>query len=149
VILTFAMPHIACSHAVKIGTGDRYANCADLGELSLQSYSRADAEQRMRLRVLELGGDTLLIGEQGRAGRLSASPAEIVERRTELLTGVDEEPPAAVLTAEQQAAALDAAVATAAQRRAAPTTPASADASPSELWFYGAALRCNPADQPQ
>ncbi len=61
-ILTFALLHVACSHAVNIGADDRYANCADLGELALQSHSRADAEQRMRLRVLELGGDTLLIG---------------------------------------------------------------------------------------
>jgi hypothetical protein len=141
-ILTFALLHVACSHAVNIGADDRYANCADLGELALQSHSRADAEQRMRLRVLELGGDTLLIGERGRAGRLSASPAEIVERRNELLTGLDEDQPIVVLTAEQQEAALDAAVANAAQLRAAPMTSTSTDSS-AELWFYGAALRCN------
>jgi hypothetical protein len=33
-------------------------------------------------RVLELGGDTLLFGVRGRAGRLSDSPDEITERRS-------------------------------------------------------------------
>jgi hypothetical protein len=94
----------------------------DLGDLSLSAYSRSDAEVRMKTRVLELGGDTLLFGERGRSGRLNNVPEEIVERRNELL----------------------AIAATAAPRR--PVAASGTDPSvggPGELWYYGAALRCN------
>jgi hypothetical protein len=116
-----AVLHIACSPTPELAA-DPYAHCEDLGDLALQSYSRADAELRMKAQVLELGGDLLLFGERGRSGRTIVVPAEIVERRTELVTGVESTggpPPSDGVTPDQI------------------TTP------PGELWYYGAALRCN------
>jgi hypothetical protein len=144
--------HIACSATRQVAASDPYANCADLGELSLLSSSQADAEQRMRARVLELGGDTLLIGVRGRAGRLSDSPLEIVERRGRLLTPtpvIDAGQAPVVLTAREaeEPDALETAEANAARRRSAAMAAANMKDAPGELWFYGAALRCRPAER--
>jgi hypothetical protein len=121
-----AVLHIACSATLNL-TEDPYANCTDLGDLSLLSRGRLDAETRMMERVRELGGDTLLFGERGRSGRLSDVPREIVERRNELLA-------VAEVDAGQQ-----------------PTLEELVDpsqaSSGAELWYYGAALRCNPTDE--
>jgi hypothetical protein len=145
-VIPLALMHIACSATRELGADDPYANCADLGDLSLLSYSQADAERRMRARVLELGGDTLLFGVRGRAGRLSDSPDEIVERRSRLLAAVDDagEPPL-VMTAEeaQEPDALETAEANAARRRTAAIAAENMKDTPGELWFYGAALRCS------
>ena len=94
-VMSLAVIHIACSATSAVTAGDRYANCTDLGDLSLLSTSRDDAERQMRVRVLELGGDTLLFGVRGRTGRLIDSPEEIVERRSRLMA------PAANSAAEQ------------------------------------------------
>jgi hypothetical protein len=113
--------HVACTRTLVFGA-DPYADCTDLGDLVLSASSRGDAEGRMKAQVLELGGDLLLFGERGRSGRTIVVPAEIVERRTELVTGVESTggpPPSDGVTPDQI------------------TTP------PGELWYYGAALRCN------
>jgi hypothetical protein len=136
----------ACSAAPELAAGDRYANCADLGELSVLSLNRTDAERRMRARVLELGGDRLLFGERGRSRQLDRAPDEVVERRNHLLTAgaADTEQPL-VLTIEQAEApdALETAETNAARRRSAATAAERLADAPGELWFYGAALRCN------
>ena len=77
----------------------------------------------MRLHVLELGGDTLLFGERGRSGRVRYVPEEIVERRNQLLA------PAEAADGQQPIAE---------------TSTDAIQASPGDLWYYGAALRCNP-----
>jgi hypothetical protein len=146
-ILPLAVIHCACSATREVAAGDPYANCADLGDLSLLSQTQADAEQRMRTRVLELGGDTLLFGVRGRTGRLANSPAEISERRSRLLTAAtvtDAGQPAIVMTAEQaeEPDALEIAEANAARRRSAAITAETIKPPSGELWFYGAALRC-------
>src|SRR5688500_440583 len=84
-LVPLAVIHIACSATREFAADDPYANCVDLGSLSVQSFSRADAERAMLARVLELGGDTLLFGERGRSQRLSDAPDEIVARRNQRL----------------------------------------------------------------
>jgi hypothetical protein len=121
-VVLLAVLHIACSQALEFAAEDPYTHCVDLGDLALLSYNRADAETRMKAQVLELGGDTLLFGERGRSGRTTVVPSEIVERRTELVTGVESipsRPPSDGVTPDQV------------------KTPAG------ELRYYGAALRCN------
>jgi hypothetical protein len=120
-IAMLAFLHIACSQTLEFAEGP-YAHCVDLGDLALLSYDRVDAETRMKAQVLELGGDTLLFGERGHSGRTTVAPQEIVERRTELVTGVESipsQPPSEGVTPDHV------------------QTPAG------ELWYYGAALRCN------
>ena len=146
-VIPLLVMHIACS-VIRVSTADDpYANCADLGDLSVRSYSQAGAEQQMRSRVLELSGDTLLFGVRGRAGRLSDSPDEIVERRSRLLTSAavaDAAQPPIVMTAEEaDADALATAETNAARRQTAAVIAASMKDAPGELWFYGAALRCS------
>ena len=119
-IIPLAMLQIACSATPKLAAGP-YAHCDDLGTLTLTSSSRPDAEERMRLHVLQIGGDTFLFGERGRSGRLTYVPEEIVERRNQLLTPE----------------------ATDGQRPIAAPSTDGIQASPGELWYYGAALRCN------
>ena len=150
-VMPLAVIQIACSVSHELAGDDRYAHCTDLGELALQSYSRADAERRMRVRVLELGGDLLLFGERGRSGRLSDSPEEIVERRNVLLATAAAdggERPAVAITAEHtddpDAPAAD--QASAEQKRTGVITAEKIEDPQGELWFYGAALRCTPAD---
>jgi hypothetical protein len=116
-----AIIHVACTRTLVFGA-DPYADCTDLGDLVLSAYSRADAEARMKAQVLELGGDTLLFGERGRSGRTAVVPEEIVERRNELVIAIEAdgtEAPSDELAQDQ--------------------VPAPAG----ELWYYGAALRCN------
>jgi TonB family protein len=133
----------ACSATPK-APPDPYANCLDLGDLSLTSSSRADAELRMRARVRELGGDTLIFGERGRSGGDGRMPEEVAGRRNVLLgtqAGGDAEPPIARAPEPDAAAAGEA---TGSQRRgrvtAQPVEPLAG-----ELRYYGAALRCNRA----
>jgi hypothetical protein len=147
-IIPLAVIHFACSATREFAAGDAYAHCEDLGDLSLLSYTQADAEQRMRARVLELGGDTLLFGVRGRAGQLSNSPAEISERRSRLVTAAvvtDAGQPPIVMSAEEakEADALETAEANAARRRSASIISESIKPPSGELWFYGAALRCS------
>ena len=147
-VILLAVIHTACSVTREFGAADPYANCVDLGDLSLMSYSQTDAEQRMRARVLELGGDTLLFGVRGRAGRLSDSPEEITERRSRLLTAdadTDIALPAVVLTTDE-ADAFETAEANGARRRTAQIAAQRLGNAPGELWFYGAALRCSSTD---
>jgi hypothetical protein len=80
-VVTLAVLQGGCkSQVVEYGEG-RYADCVDLGELSLRSRSREDAEDRMRAQVAVLGGDTLLLSERGRTEQLTETPKEIVARR--------------------------------------------------------------------
>lgn len=116
----------ACSSPVQYGEG-RYANCEDLGEIALQSRSREDAEDRMRVQVAERGGDTLLISERGRTEQLNETPREIVARRDIILEG------ATTITFEQASDADG--------ERPPPVLPPS-PTTDAELWYYGAALRC-------
>jgi hypothetical protein len=114
-----AAAHLACSASRTITEGP-YAGCEDLGDLALSSSSRDAAEQRMKAQVLDLGGDTLLFGERGRDFRIDV-PEEITERRNELVRSVESE-------------------------RGAAGDQSGADQAPppaGELWYYGAALRCN------
>jgi hypothetical protein len=120
-IILPAVLHVACSQTLEL-SADPYAHCKDLGDLALLSDNRTDAETRMKAQVLELGGDLLLFGERGRSGRTIVVPPEIDERRTELVTGIESarsQPSSDGVTPDQIA------------------TP------PGELWYYGAALRCN------
>jgi hypothetical protein len=147
-VMSLLVVHIACSATRVLTADDPYANCVDLGDLSVLSYSQAGAEQRMRSRVLELGGDTLLFGVRGRVGRLSDSPDEIIERRSRLLTSAavaDAAQPPIVMTAEdaEDPDALATAETNAARRQTAAVIAASLKDAPGELWFYGAALRCS------
>lgn len=120
-VAVLAVFHSACSQTLEYAEGP-YSHCVDLGDLALLSYDRADAETRMKVQVLELGGDTLLFGERGRTGSTTVVPPEIVERRTELVTGVDS------LPSQPQSDGL---------------TPDQVQTPTGELWYYGAALRCN------
>ena len=119
-VVLLAVLHVGCSTTLTIGAGP-YAGCVDLGDLTLTSSSRSDAEERMKARVLELGGDTLLFGERGRSAPLSDVPQEVTRRRNELL--------ALTQTADGQAVDVG-------------TTP-TPEAQAAELWYYGAALRCS------
>jgi hypothetical protein len=76
----------------------------------------------MEARVRELGGDTLLFGERGRSRRLDDVPEEIVKRRDEL------RPPPETKNG---------------RTRVADAATVDAQLLPGELWYYGAALRCN------
>jgi hypothetical protein len=150
-LVPLAVMHVACTATREFAADDPYASCVDLGDLSLQSFNREDAERSMRERVREMGGDTLLFGVRGRAERLSDSPDEIVERRSRLLTtdaATDAARPAIVPTAqpaEEEDATADG---NAARRQSAALTAATLQDSPRELWFYGAALRCSPQPSP-
>ena len=111
--------NLARSAPQRIAEGP-YAGCLDLGDLMLSASSRDVAEQRMKAQVIELGGDTLLFGERGRENRIDV-PEEITERRNELVRPESDggEPEAG---------------------------PRGSDRAPppaGELWYYGAALRCN------
>ena len=143
----------ACSRTLVFGGGDSYANCADLGDLALASDNRADAEQRMRAQVLELGGDTLLFGERGRSVSVGDVPEEIVERRNQLVSPVSDE---GTVSPEGAAESPAGPSAESAERHEALSQPVdrgrgrrgriSMEAmavAPGQLWYYGAALRCN------
>lgn len=151
-IVTLVALQAACSSAV---TADPYARCADLGEIALAATSRSDAELRMKARVRELGGDTLLFGMRGRSGPLAGVPEEIAERRREIMAppAAAVEGPAAAPAAEPPAVAPAATLAEPDDpppATLAPRTPKTAvvevQALPGELWYYGAALRCNLAE---
>jgi TonB family protein len=122
-----------------------YANCVDLGTLSEPSASKADAEARMRTRVRELGGDTLIFGERGRVGR-DATPEE-VSRGRDARVGADtashSEPPTAATEQTDDAIAPTAPEGSGLRRRG-KITSQSVEPLVGELWYYGAALRCNP-----
>jgi hypothetical protein len=124
-VLLLALLQGACRSQVQYAAG-RYANCVDLGELSLQARSRTDAEERMRAQVAEMGGDTLLMSESGRTDQLTETPQEIVERR-DVVMGTP-------TVSFEQASSPDG-------DRPLPVLPAAP--TDTELWYYGAALRCN------
>ena len=150
-LVPLAVIHLACSATRELAADDPYANCVDLGDLSVQSFNRADAERAMLERVRELGGDTLLFGERGRSQRLSDAPDEIVARRNQRLAtdaATDAQRPAIVRTEGQPEDADATAEGNAARRLSAPILAATSQGSPQELWFYGAALRCNSSPPP-
>ena len=143
-----------CTATLEYGEGV-YANCRNLGDLALTAESRADAEQRMRAQVVELGGDTLLFGERGRVEN-GTVPEEIVERRDQLTSEVlDADQSSVDVSPDTVAESLDASD----QDVSGDEPPGPADRSPmrrgrvsmetlavapGSLWYYGAALRCNP-----
>jgi hypothetical protein len=128
--LVLAALQAACSTSAP---PDRYANCTDLGTLALPAFSRLDAEQRMRARVEELGGDTLLFGERGRSALIDEVPAEIAQRRDEL--GV------ATTNAEISAPA-QRPVESIGGAQPLLDQPTEDTRTATELWYHGAALRC-------
>lgn len=145
-----------CTASLKFGDG-AYSNCRDLGDLALTAESRADAEQRMRAQVLELGGDTLLFDERPRA-ESGAAPEELIERRDRLTSAVpDASQPAIVeVSSDAVAESLDAPDEEADVRDNVVLGPVDRGrvrrgrismepvaATPGRLWYYGAALRCN------
>jgi hypothetical protein len=139
---------MACSATQVVYGDDPYARCIDLGDLALSSSSREDAQRRMVARVVELGGDTLLFGERGRTGRLAAVPEEIVERRSGLLAEDELEPqPAVAITTvaapEPEAEAVAAREAAGDPQRAGRAVVEEIEESSGDLWYYGAALRCD------
>jgi hypothetical protein len=145
-LVPLAVLHVACSATRELAADDPYASCVDLGDLSVQSFNRTDAERAMRERVLELKGDTLLFGERGRSERLRDAPDEIVARRNQRLAtdaAADAARPAIVPTEEQLQDESATAEGNAARRQSAPILAAANQGAPRELWFYGAALRCN------
>ncbi len=75
---------VACSATSKLAS-DPYEGCIALGYLEIWSDTGADAERNMRARVLELGGDTLLLGSPGISIGEKDVPELIVERRNQLL----------------------------------------------------------------
>jgi hypothetical protein len=119
-LLPSALLQIACSATID-APADPYAWCADLGDLSVSSSSRSEAERQMMARVRELGGDLLIFGERGRSSSVRDFPPEIVQRRDELVA---------------------AARASAASRQATQVSTQLIE-TPGQLWYYGAALRCN------
>lgn len=129
-LLALAALQAACSTPAPL---DRYANCTDLGTLALPAFSRLDAEQRMRVRVEELGGDILLFGERGRSALIDEVPAEIAQRRDEL--GV------AATNAEISAPA-PRPVESIGGAQPVVDEPTEDPHTATELWYYGAALRC-------
>ena len=138
--------HVACSSAVAIDSADPYARCADLGEISLTATSRSDAELRMRARVRELGGDTLLFGMRGRSGPLADVPEEIAARRRELMAPPEPAVEPAPRPDATEIATPDDAAATDGPQRTPKTSVVEVQSLPGELWYYGAALRCNLAE---
>jgi TonB family protein len=125
---------------------DPYANCLDLGDLSLSSSSRADAESLMRARVRELGGDTLIFGERGRPGRAGNTPEEVARRRSALLgaeVGGDSRPQIAGALQKTDEPQSPAASEGAGSQRRGRVTAQPVEPLVGELWYYGAALRCN------
>jgi TonB family protein len=128
-----------CAAGPKLAANP-YANCVDLGELSLSSSSRADAEQQMRARVHELGGDTLIFGERGRFGRAGSVPDEVARRRDVLLGAHSGDNLEAPVAGAVEPAAEPAQ--TGPQRRG-KVTAQPVEPLAGELWYYGAALRCN------
>jgi hypothetical protein len=151
VVTPLAALHIACSPTPELPE-DPYARCVDLGELALVADSRLDALRRMETRVLELGGDTLLFGERGRSGRLADSPEEIVQRRNKLLAvaeaGGDAQPAAEIASEQIEESEASEAEAADVRQPAAKITAEEIQDSPGELWYYGAALRCELASPP-
>lgn len=127
-VVILAVLESGCVAPVQNGDG-RYANCEDLGNLEQLSTNAADAEAQMRVRVTELGGDTLLFGVRGRQEQEEATPREIVERRDIVLER-------APTVTYEQAASPD-------SERPPPILPTASNTSV-ELWYYGAALRCKP-----
>lgn len=123
----------ACNSQVADYGEGRYANCVDLGTLALPSFSRLDAEQRMRARVEELGGDMLLFGERGRSELIDEVPEEIARRRDQLGVPAAGSGPIArpVESIGGEQPVLD--------------IPAEDTRTDVKLWYYGAALRCRPA----
>lgn len=130
VLLALAALQAACSTPAP---PDRYANCTDLGTLALPAFSRLDAEQRMRVRVEELGGDTLLFGERGRSALIDEVPAELAQRRDEL--GVAATNAEIIAPAQRPVESIDGAQPLLDQ-------PTEDTRTATELWYYGAALRC-------
>lgn len=151
IILPIAALHGACSATPKLPADDPYARCVDLGEISLLSDSSSDAQQRMRVRVRELGGDTLLFGVRGRSRRLADAPEEIVQRRSELLAPAEtaaEEVPAAAAPPDriEDAEEPELTEATGDRRSTSRISVTQTQELPGELWYYGAALRCNASE---
>jgi hypothetical protein len=146
-VIALSMLLIACSATQVVYGDDPYARCIDLGDLALSSNSRADAQRRMVARVVELGGDTLLFGERGRTGRLAEVPEEIVERRSGLLAEdevLDPQPAVAITTvAAPEAEAVAAQEAAGDPQRAGRAVVEEIEESSGDLWYYGAALRCD------
>ena len=138
--------HVACSSAVVDGSADPYAHCNDLGEISLTSTSSSDAQVRMAARVREIGGDTLLFGVRGRSERLANVPEEIAERRTKLMAPPEPAVEPAPRPGATEIAALDDAAAADGPQRTPKTSVVEVQSLPGELWYYGAALRCNLAE---
>jgi hypothetical protein len=133
---------------------DPYAHCVYLGELSVLSSNRLDAEQRLAARVPALGGDTLLFGYRGRSEQLSELPDELVERRDDLVTFAEPNADQVRVEAISSDGYQDS-VEHANELRSSgrngdqPHNPriSSEEVPPAqgELWYYGAALRCGVA----
>lgn len=120
-LCAFAALQAACASP---GLPDRYAHCEDLGTLRLASTSIDDAEDRMRAQVAIMGGDLLLFNATGHTEGGTALPSALTQRRMVLA------PAESIEGRQPELAALTA-------------TAATAPETQEELWYYGAALRCN------
>lgn len=102
---------------------ERYAHCSDLGTLRLTAHSADEAEERMRAQVAIIGGDMLLFNANGHTEDGNTVPPALAQRRN-VLAPVEsingKQPELATLTANTAATETE-----------------------QELWYYGAALRCN------
>jgi hypothetical protein len=150
VVAALAVLQIACSSTAVV-FADPYAHCEYLGDLSVLSSNRPDAEQRLAARVTALGGDTLLFGYRGRSEPLSELPDELVERRDGLVTFAEPNSYQALVETissdESQDSVEDATELTSPGRNGdQPRNPRiswqEVPPAQGELWYYGAALRC-------
>ena len=110
---------------------ERYAHCVDLGTLRLASTSIDDAEDRMRAQVAIIGGDLLLFNAHGHAENVDSIPSPLAQRRNALAAT----PAESINGRQPELDALTASV-------------APAPGTETELWYYGAALRCKAAPAP-
>ena len=121
--ITLVALQAACS-AAKLP--ERYAHCDDLGTLRLASTNIEDAEARMRAQVEILGGDLLLFNAKGHSEDGGRVPTALTQRRQVLA-------PAESINGRQP------------ELSALTQTAAAVPETATELWYYGAALRCNRA----
>jgi TonB family protein len=99
----------------------------------------------MRARVRELGGDTLIFGERGRLGNVGGTPEEVARGRDARLSAARGVPKSPTAGAPERRDESEVPADAAGGQRRGKVTVQPIEPPVGELWYYGAALRCNPA----